>query len=58
MSFQTVLETALFQRVITPEMKALIEMSVDKRDLNEQEINCLALLTSQLEAGEILVMPV
>ena len=57
MSFQTVLETALFQRVITPEMKNLIETSVETRELDEQEINCLELLTSQLEAGEILVMP-
>ena len=58
MSFQTVLETALFQRVITPEMKNLIETSVETRELDEQEINCLELLTSQLEAGEILVMPI
>ena len=58
MSFQTLLETALFQRVITPEMKNLIETSVETRELDEQEINCLELLTSQLEAGEILVMPI
>ena len=56
MAFHTVLETALFQRVITPEMKRSIETSLWSKDLDEQEINCLQLLMAQLEAGQIFVM--
>ena len=57
MAFQTVLETALFQRVITPEMKESIQTSLWSRDLNEQEMNCIQLLMAQLQAGEICVVP-
>lgn len=56
MALQTVLETALFQRVITPEMKESIEMSLWSRDLDEQEMNCIQLLMAQLQAGEICVV--
>ena len=56
MSLQTVLETALFQRVITPEMKMTITSYQGSTDLCEQEINCLTLLRSQIESGDIYVM--
>ncbi|NJN71849.1 MAG: hypothetical protein HC799_03045 [Limnothrix sp. RL_2_0] len=51
MSFQAALETALMQNIITPEMETIISQSLWSQDLNQQQMNCLAILLERLENG-------
>jgi hypothetical protein len=51
MSFQSVLETALVQNVITPEMEVIIKKSLWSKNLSQQQMNCLEILLERLENG-------
>lgn len=51
MSIQSVLETALIQNVITPEMETIINQSLWSKSLSQQQMNCLQILLERLENG-------
>lgn len=51
MSIQSVLETALIQNVITPEMEVIINQSLWSKNLSQQQMNCLQILLERLENG-------
>jgi Trp operon repressor len=56
MSFKTVLETALTQKIITPAMKQVIEESLFSLMMSAEEMETLGTLLSELISGEVEVV--
>ncbi|MGB2924595.1 MAG: hypothetical protein WBB82_04805 [Limnothrix sp.] len=53
MTFQILFETALAQKIMTPDMEAALESMLWSYKFTWQEMNFLEILTQKLEAGEI-----
>ncbi|WP_171971756.1 hypothetical protein [[Limnothrix rosea] IAM M-220] len=56
MSIQTVLETALIQNFITPEMKAVITQSLWSDEMTQQQLNMVQILAENLKSGKTQVI--
>ena len=56
MSIQTVLETALIQNFITPEMKAVIAQSLWSDEITQQQLNMVQILAENLKSGKTQVI--
>jgi hypothetical protein len=56
MSLQTIIETALSQKVMTVEMEARLRDLLFSHQFSFQELMDLEILTKKIEAGEIKIL--
>lgn len=56
MSLQVIFDTAFTEKIVTPEMEKSLNQLLWSHQFSWQEMKTLAILTEQLESGEIQVI--